>query len=204
MTRYAILDCETTGLDERTGDRIIELAIVLVDEHFDELERLDTLVAIDTPVAASHVHGISDADLVGAPTFAHLAPRIGRLLDGAIVVGHYPRFDLRFLDAELQRLGTGLPATLVVDTRDTCRAAWIVGRLRMVDCCRELGVVNDHPHAALGDVLATRALLAACQARGVHPVDHARRFTARVVQPGWPTTHEGRAVADRPRAALVA
>ena len=204
MQRYAILDCETTGLDERAGDRIIELAVVLVDEHFDELERLDTLLSIDSPVAATHVHGIRDSDLDGAPTFAHVAPRVGRMLDGAIVVGHYPRFDLRFIDAELQRLGTGLPTTMVIDTRDTCRAAGIVGRLRMEDCSREMGIVNEHPHVALGDVLATRALLAACQTRGVHPTDHARRFTARVVQAGWPQTHEGRALADRPRTARAA
>ncbi|MCB0880224.1 MAG: 3'-5' exonuclease [Thermoleophilia bacterium] len=207
MTRYAILDLETTGLDERAGDRVIELAVLLVDEHLDELDRLESLVAIDTPVAASHVHGITDIDLVGAPTFADLAWRVGELLEGAVVVGHYPRFDLRFLDAELQRIGMGLPTTSVIDTRDTSRAAGIVGRLRMVDCCRELGVRNDNPHTAMGDVLTTRALLGACQTRGVQPLDHARRFTARVVGAAWPIaphTTAGRTVDLNPRTARIA
>jgi DNA polymerase III epsilon subunit-like protein len=165
MPRYAILDCETTGLDERTGDR---------------------LVAIDRPVSATHIHGISDADLVGAPTFAQLAPRIGAMVEGAVIVGHYPRFDLRFIDAELQRIGYGLPSSRVIDTRDTCRAAGIVGHLRLVDCCRELGVDNPRSHAAMGDVVATRALLAACATRGISVLDHARSFTARIVDAGWP------------------
>jgi DNA polymerase III epsilon subunit-like protein len=186
MPRYAILDCETTGLDERTGDRLIELAVLVVDEQFNELDRLETLVAIDRPVSATHIHGISDADLVGAPTFAQLAPRIGAMVEGAVIVGHYPRFDLRFIDAELQRIGYGLPSSRVIDTRDTCRAAGIVGHLRLVDCCRELGVDNPRSHAAMGDVVATRALLAACATRGISVLDHARSFTARIVDAGWP------------------
>jgi DNA polymerase III epsilon subunit-like protein len=202
MTRYAILDCETTGLDERSGDRVIELAVLLVDDHIHELDRLETLLSIDRPVAATDVHGIRDEHLVGAPTFAQVAPRLGLLLDGAVAVGHYPRFDLRFLDAELQRLGLGLPTTSAIDTRDTCRAAGIVGRLRLVDCCHELGVENVCSHAAMGDVLATRALLAESVARGVAPLDHARRFTARSTSAGWPVAPRGAEdVLEVPRAA---
>lgn len=207
MTRYAILDLETTGLDERDGARVVEVAVLVVDEFLDEVDRLDTLVAIDGPIGAEEVHGIAAADLVGAPTFARLAPYLGALLADATIVGHYPRFDLRFLDAELQRLGLGLPTSMVVDTRDTCRAAGIVGRLRMADCCRELAIVNEHPHAAMGDVLATRALLAECAARGVAPLDCATRFTARTTTPGWPVAPDDEPVVTvrpRPTAAMLA
>jgi DNA polymerase III epsilon subunit-like protein len=190
---------------------MIELAVLVVDEHLDELARFESLLAVDAPLGAAHVHGITAAELAGAPTFAEVAPRVGTLLAGAIIVGHYPRFDLRFLDAELQRLGGGLPTTGVIDTRETCRAAGILGSLRLVDCCRELGVENDRAHAAMSDVLATRALLATCLARGVHALDHVTRFTARTTTPGWPTTrrgdvltHAGRAVEGVPRAARCA
>lgn len=178
MQRYAIIDCETTGLDERAGDRLIELAVLLVDDRLDELARLDTLVSIDRVVGASHVHGISDADLRGAPRFAQLVPRLGALLQGATIVGHYPSFDLRFLESELRRIGRQLPPVGVIDTRETCRAAGVAGRLRLVDCCRELGVDHERAHRAMGDVLATRALLAACQSKGVRVQDHVRRFPA--------------------------
>ncbi len=202
MTRYAILDCETTGLDERSGDRIIELAVLVVDDHLDEIDRFETLLSIDGPVAATNVHGLRDEHLVGAPSFAQIAPRLGLLMDGAVVVGHYPRFDLRFVDAELQRIGLGLPTTSAIDTRDTCRAAGIVGRLRLVDCCHELGVTEVCSHAAMGDVVATRGLLAQCISRGVHPLDHARRFTARSTNAGWPVLPLGAEHAlEVPRAA---
>lgn len=204
MTRYAILDLETTGLDERDGARVVEVAVLVVDEFLDEVARLETLVAIDGAVGASEIHGITAFDVADAPTFAQLAPRLGLLLADATIVGHYPRFDLRFLDAELERLGRGLPTSMVVDTRDTCRAAGIVGPLRMVDCCRELAIVNDRPHAAMGDVLTTRALLAECAARGVAPLDHAMRFSARTITPGWPAIVDGAAApVARPRRAAA-
>lgn len=203
MTRYAILDLETTGLDERDGARVVEVAVLVVDEFLEEVERLDTLVAIEEPVSAVEVHGIVAPELAGAPTFADLAPHLGLLLADATIVGHYPRFDLRFLDAELQRLGGGMPTSTMVDTRDTCRAAGLVGRLRMVDCCRELAIVNERPHAAMGDVLAARDLLAECAARGVAPLDHATRYTARTATPGWPASVHGRLLRPRPRTAAV-
>jgi DNA polymerase-3 subunit epsilon len=205
MTRYAILDLETTGLDERAGDRIVEVAVLVVDRQLREVSRLDTLVAPGRAIDATHVHGITDADVAGAPTFAQLAPRLGELLEGATIVGHYPRFDLRFLDMELQRLGLGLPAARVVDTRDTCRAAGVAGRLRMIDCCAALSVGNDRPHTAMGDALTTRDLLATCTSHGIDPSEHDRAWTARVVRPGWPTRDPGDALAlPLPRALRAA
>jgi DNA polymerase III subunit epsilon len=47
-----------------------------------------------------------------APCFADVAGQVLGYLAGRVPVGHNLSFDLRFLDAELGRLGTGLPAGL--------------------------------------------------------------------------------------------
>lgn len=175
--RYAILDTETTGLHARRGDRIIELAVLLVDEHLEEVDRLDTLFTIDGPVAGSDIHGITDAELVGAPRFEDVLPRLEAMLREVTLVAHYAKFDVAFLHAELVRCGgLGRIGCDVVDTRDLARAAGVVGSLRLADCCAEFGIANERPHRAMGDVLTTRDLLATCVARGAYPVQHARRW----------------------------
>jgi DNA polymerase-3 subunit epsilon len=186
MTTYAVLDVETTGLNPREGHRIIEIAVLGVDEQLRERFRFETLVSIDRPVSATEVHGLTCADLAGAPTFEQIAPRLGELMLGSVLVAHYPRFDLGFLDAELARLGAGLPRCRVLDTRDVARAAGVRGGLRLADCCAELGVSNDRPHAAMGDVETTAKILLAGVERGVELSRHHSTRRPSNAQAGWP------------------
>lgn len=186
MTSYAVLDVETTGLHASQGDRILELAVVRLDADFVELDRLDTLVSVPGPVGATEIHGIHASDLVGAPSFENVAGHLATLVRGAVLVAHYPRFDMAFLDAELRRIGSGLPPCHVLDTRDVCRAAGKEGRLRLVDCCAWLDVRNSHAHAAMSDVRATTEVLRRCAARGVDPASLARPWPASS-NADWPT-----------------
>jgi DNA polymerase III epsilon subunit family exonuclease len=186
MTTYTVFDLETTGLDARGDDRIIEIAAIGLDDELAELWRFETLVAIDRPVAATDVHGITCADLVAAPTFAQVAPSFAGLVGNSVLVAHYARFDVGFLDAELTRLGGGLPACRVLDSRDAARAAGVVGSLRLADCCIHLGVTNERPHAAMGDVETSADMLRACSARGVAFDRHIRGWRSRSTGPAWP------------------
>jgi len=163
---------------------MIELGVLVVDEHLEEVDRLDVLLAIDGPVGATHIHGITEADLDGASRFEHVVERISGMLDGATLMAHYAKFDVAVLHAELVRCGAlGRIGCDVVDTRDLARAAGVVGSLRMIDCSAEFGIVNDRPHRAMGDVLALRELVAACIARGVYPLEYARSWSEIVGAP---------------------
>lgn len=187
MSHLVVIDVETTGLSPDEGDRIVEVAALRLDDAGRDRGSLATLInAGGGAVEATFVHGITAEHLVGAPRFEQVAAALGALADGAIFVGHYPWFDLRFLDAELRRMGLGMPACRVLDTRDLCRAAGQRGSLRLTDCCRFMGVTNELAHSALGDVRATAELLRRAAARGVDVGAHVKTWRARSSTAAWP------------------
>jgi DNA polymerase-3 subunit epsilon len=101
----AVLDLETTGVDPAT-DRIVEVAVVTLlpngrQEQFHR--RVDPGVPI--PPAATAVHGITDADVIGAPPFSAIAPELFATLHGSDLAGFgIASFDLPLLAAEFARV----------------------------------------------------------------------------------------------------
>src|SRR5450631_1069760 len=69
-TKFLIVDTETTGFLNDPRGQIIEIAVITMDGHaaFSSLFKPDCLV----PAKASAVHGLRDADLANAPTFAEM------------------------------------------------------------------------------------------------------------------------------------
>ncbi len=102
----AFFDTETTGTDPQK-DRIVEIAIVRVAPGARRIDgpwtfRIDPTVPI--PPEATAVHGISNEDVAGCPTFEAAAPKIRALLEGCDLAGfNVLRFDLRLLEAEFAR-----------------------------------------------------------------------------------------------------
>src|SRR4051794_22386997 len=102
MAREIILDVETTGLDHRSGHRIIELACVeLVDfmptgQHFYSLIQPDR----DIDPGAEQVHGISAARLAGKPRFAEaeVADAFLDFVGEAVLIAHNASFDRGFIN----------------------------------------------------------------------------------------------------------
>ncbi|QIK82242.1 3'-5' exonuclease [Sanguibacter sp. HDW7] len=157
---YAVIDTETTGFSPAKGDRMLEIAVVRLDDAGDVLDTWETLLDPGRGVGATHVHGITAADVVGAPDFGEVAAHVTGLLAGHVVVGHNIDFDLRFLTAELAAVNE--PFTLG-GKLCTQRLApdYLPGPKRtLAVCCEQAGIVNDHAHSALGDTLATAELFA--------------------------------------------
>jgi DNA polymerase III subunit epsilon len=103
--RYAVVDCETTGNRVYDGDRIMEVAVVHLDEGGARMAA-DFLVNPQRPISpyVSRLTGIRWEMVHEAPTFGDIAERIHEALDGRIFVAHNVRFDWRFLSMELQRV----------------------------------------------------------------------------------------------------
>ena len=157
---YAVIDTETTGFSPAKGDRILEIAVVRLDDAGGVVDTWETLLDPRRGVGATHVHGITAADVVGAPVFADVAEHVVDLVAGHVVVGHNVDFDLRFLTAELAaaRVPFTLPGTLCTQR---LAADYLPGpRRTLAVCCEQAGIVNDHAHSALGDTLATAELFA--------------------------------------------
>ncbi|RMG94117.1 MAG: 3'-5' exonuclease [Deltaproteobacteria bacterium] len=115
-------DTETTGTDPQQ-DRIVEISIVRLLPGVHRIDgpytfRVDPQRPI--PEAATQVHGISNEDVRGCPTFAAIAPRIVELIEGADFAGfNVLRFDLRLLEAEFARanVDVDLRSRRVVDAQ---------------------------------------------------------------------------------------
>jgi DNA polymerase-3 subunit epsilon len=100
----ALIDTETTGRDPNL-DRVIEVGVVI--GHKGELTRMGWLIHPGRPISKESlaVHGITDADVEGKPSFAEIAPEILAFLGSAIPAAYNAAFDRSFIMAELERAG---------------------------------------------------------------------------------------------------
>lgn len=161
MTGYAVLDLETTGFSTTRDDRVLEVAVVLLDERGEVEREWCTLVDPGRDVCPVQLGGIPRADLALAPTFAQVAPWLRRLLGGRVLVGHNVGFDVRFLRAELDRAGMAL----CLDP-EHCLCTMRLARDRLPGasrglavCCELAGVPYHEAQSALDHARASAGLL---------------------------------------------
>jgi ATP-dependent Lhr-like helicase len=157
---YAVIDVETTGLAVNHGDRIVEIAIVNVSQNGDIEDRWTTLLNPDHDPGPTRIHGLTSADLAGAPRFADITGDIAERIGGRIIVAHNALFDMAFLHAECQRAGTPLPPWPTLCTLEIAYQLRPEGGRRLVDCCADDNITLIDAHTALGDATATAQLLA--------------------------------------------
>jgi len=171
----AVIDLETTGFSPASGDRIIEIGIVFLNENLEQIRTFQSLVNPGRSIPDT-VHGISSRDLDGQPTFADvLAPLLGELHETSCLVAHNISFEKRFLVAEFDSLNRRLPETLLeLCTRKTARSLGIGSNQKLGTLVRELGIRMTGPsHRALPDAIATVELLRHLhQTGGVLPALH--------------------------------
>lgn len=88
-----ILDTETTGLHDTA--EIVDIALIDCSGAM----LLDTLVKPTRPIPleAQHIHGITNAMVSGAPTWADIHDRFCQILDGRPVVVYNREYDHRLL-----------------------------------------------------------------------------------------------------------
>lgn len=162
MAGYTVIDFETTGLSPRYGDRIVEIGVVKVSHEGEVYDAWSTLVNPQRDVGASSIHGITAKDVLSAPTFDDVAPALLDAVTGRIVAAHNASFDMRFLAAELERVGYAVGERTLPSV---CTMHWSGAFLpgssrRLRDCCASAGIEFDGEHSALGDAFATAQLLA--------------------------------------------
>lgn len=106
---FAILDVETTGLSPNQS-RVVEIAVVRIDGAGQVLDEWSTRLDPEGPVGATHIHGITEADVATAPLFRDIAAHLSAYIAGMPIAAHNAAFDLGFLGAEFQRAGRPQPA----------------------------------------------------------------------------------------------
>jgi DNA polymerase-3 subunit epsilon len=156
--RQIVLDTETTGLNARTGDRIIEIGgVELVNRRLTG-NNLHFYVnpARDSDPGALAVHGLTTEFLRDKPKFAEIADELRDYLRDAELIIHNAPFDLGFLEAEFALLG--LPPFKehyagVIDTLVQAKTMFPGKRNSLDALCDRFGISNAHRtlHGALLD-----------------------------------------------------
>jgi DNA polymerase III subunit epsilon len=182
--RFVVVDLETTGL--RPGQsRICEIGAVRVDGLV-PAGTFETLVDPGEPLPRLVVSltGIVDADLAGAPGPAEAVRRFLAFAGDSVLVAHNARFDLAFLDREVERLTGRRVAAPVVDTVGLARRllAGRVSRASLASLSHFFGTSARPCHRALPDAQATAevliALLGLAQERGAQTIADVCRLAA--------------------------
>ncbi|MFM8246592.1 MAG: DNA polymerase III subunit epsilon [Burkholderiaceae bacterium] len=156
--RQIILDTETTGLNPKSGDRIIEIGCVemvnrrLTGNNFHYYINPER----DSDPGALAVHGLTTEFLSDKPKFSDIVDTLCDFVRDAEIIIHNAPFDLGFLDAEFERLGKTNFMAYVHQVTDTLAQAkeLFPGKRNSLDAlCERYQVSNAHRtlHGALLD-----------------------------------------------------
>ncbi|MEO0642459.1 MAG: DNA polymerase III subunit epsilon [Pseudomonadota bacterium] len=154
--REIVFDTETTGLDPKSGDRMVEIGCV---EMIGRISTGNTFHAYynperDMPAEAEAVHGLSSSFLATKPLFSHSVDELLAFLGDAPLVAHNAGFDFGFLNAELERLGrAAISLDRMVDTVAIARKKHPGAKNSLDALCTRYGVDRSHrvKHGALLD-----------------------------------------------------
>jgi len=107
MARAIVLDTETTGLDPRSGHRLIEVGCIELDDYIPTGKTFHRYVHPERDIDpdAERVHGISLAMLEGKPKFHEVCEDFLDFVADAPLVAHNAAFDRGFINHELERAG---------------------------------------------------------------------------------------------------
>jgi len=153
--REVVLDTETTGLDFKKGDRIIEVGCVELINHVQTNKTLQFYCSVDKIMSegAQKVHGLTNEFLSSYPNFKDQSEKLLNFLKDDVLIIHNADFDLGFLNNELKIIGNPPLNNQVVDTVSLARKT-LNSRIANLDyLCKRFGIdlSNRSLHGALLD-----------------------------------------------------
>ena len=162
MAREIVLDTETTGLDHRMGDRIIEIGCVELLNRKLTGQRFHRYINPEREVEAGAlaVHGLSNEFLQDKPRFGEIVAAFLDFIRGAELIIHNAAFDTGFLDNELalqQQAPLGRICTGIVDTLKMARELH-PGRRNSLDALCERYAIDNSGRTLHGALLDAELL----------------------------------------------
>ncbi|ANY14954.1 DNA polymerase III subunit epsilon [Bordetella pseudohinzii] len=156
--RQIIFDTETTGLDPAQGHRIVEIGCVEIVNRAVTGRNLHIYLNPDrdSDPEALAVHGLTTEFLSDKPRFGDVAEQFISFIEGAELIAHNAGFDVKFFNAELQKIGRKTIDSYcdsVIDSLAHARTLYPGKRNSLDALCDRYGISNAHRtlHGALLD-----------------------------------------------------
>jgi len=157
-SEFVVVDVETTGRDPKVAD-LIEIGAVRVRDG-EIVDRFSTFVNPGRSIFGAQMHGITDAEVAGAPNPHDAALRFVEFAGTASLVGHNVGFDLGFIETALGEPGK-FANTSYFDTLAIARDGYPdLESYKLGDVARFFGIAVETAHRGLADAETTAALLA--------------------------------------------
>jgi ATP-dependent DNA helicase DinG len=159
--KIVVVDLETTGNSPKKGDKIIQLAAMVVQDGA-VVDSYTTFVNPGTTVPSfiEELTGINDEMVKDAPEFSEIAPKVLELLDGAVFCAHNVQFDLGFLQAELEEAGYNRFSGPSFDTVELAKVTLpTADSYKLTELSDRFSFNHSRPHQADSDALVTAELL---------------------------------------------
>ncbi|CAM5181660.1 3'-5' exonuclease DinG OS=Ureibacillus acetophenoni OX=614649 GN=dinG PE=3 SV=1 [Ureibacillus acetophenoni] len=162
--KYAIVDIETTGHSPANGDRMIQIAIVIMNDWTVE-KTFTTFIhpGKPIPIYIQDLTNITDEDVKDALPFEAHAHTIYELMQDAIFVAHNADFDLSFLQSEFERAGLPKLRGKKIDTVELAKIVFPTSLgYKLGDLAMDLNIPLQHAHRADDDAYACALVLKKC------------------------------------------
>jgi len=160
--RQIVLDTETTGLNAKLGDRVIEIGCIellsrsVTERHFHRYLNPER----EIEEGAAKVHGLTAEFLADKPKFADVAKEFVDYVSGAELIIHNAAFDVEFLNQELSLAGLKKLSDYCPSVVDTLAMARELhpGKKNSLDALCERYMVNNSHRTLHGALLDARLL----------------------------------------------
>lgn len=158
--RYAVIDFETTGLSPDNGDRITEVAIVIV-ESGKVVDQFESLVNTGRtiPYEIQSLTGITNQMTANAPLASLIIPQVHQYVKNSTLVAHNASFDSKFFHSEMNKVGIRTNVDFICTLLLSRRLYPKLENHKLATLAKHHGIKSQgKSHRALADALVTAEL----------------------------------------------
>jgi DNA polymerase III epsilon subunit family exonuclease len=159
-SRFAVIDFETTGLSPDNGDRITEVAIVIVESEkiVDQFESLVN-TGRSIPYEVQNLTGITNQMTANAPSASLIIPQVHQYVKNSTLIAHNASFDSKFFHSEMSIVGIKTNVDFICTLLLSRRLYPTLDNHKLGTLAKYHGIKSQgKSHRALADALVTAEL----------------------------------------------
>ena len=153
--REIVVDTETTGLNYKSGDRVIEVGCVELLNHVQSGVNLQFYCSVNKRIdeGATKIHGLTNDFLSSYPSFEDQVVSFLDFIKNDTLIIHNANFDVGFINNELRIMGRPILKNKIIDTIPLAREKLNTRIANLDYLCRrfEINLTERDFHGALLD-----------------------------------------------------